>query len=93
MNSPLDYPHLRQLHTTRHQLPNSTTPWHQSLRPNIVVQGEGVPTEDRELKCECRFLASNVEEHFCVQDCVNCERRVCERPLCQMKWVRLFPSG
>jgi len=89
MNSPLDYPHLRQPHTTRHPSRDPTTPWHQSWDPNIVVQGERVPTEAHELKFECRFMASDVEERFCVQDCASGERRVCERPSRQTKWVHV----
>jgi len=64
INCPLDYPHLRQPHTTRHPSHDPTTPWHQSSRPSIVVQGERVQTEDRRVECECRFMASVVEEHL-----------------------------
>jgi hypothetical protein len=38
----------------------------------MVVQGERVPTKDRELKFECCFMASDTEEQPCVPE------RLCE---------------
>ena len=95
MNLFIRGPYPRQPHTTRHPSRDPTTPWHQSSRPNIVIQGERVPTEDRELKCECRAMASDVEEHLPVPDrTLRVANDACAKTFVPNEMgISLFPSG
>jgi len=55
--------------------------------PDIVVQAELV-IEDREPRCECRAMASDVEEHLSIPYASG-EWHVSERSSCQTNWVRV----